>query len=62
MQRITDLVRAHWKAIIAAVALVLVQEVDDNTADWIITVLGLLGVAVKQNNPESKQRIYGRRD
>jgi hypothetical protein len=61
MQYVSDLVKAHWKAIIAAVALVLVQEVDDNTADWIISALGLIGVVVKGNDEGAKRRLYRRR-
>lgn len=60
IQKLTDLVTAHWKAIVAAVALVLLQEVDDNTADWIIAALGTLGVIVKGNNPDAVARIYRR--
>jgi hypothetical protein len=61
LQKLKDLVTAHWKAIVAAVALVLVQEVDDQTADWIILALGTLGVVVKSNDPDAVARIYRKR-
>lgn len=58
IQKLKDLVTAHWKAIIAAVALVLIQEVDDQTADWIIVALGILGVTLKGNDEDAKRRIW----
>jgi hypothetical protein len=58
IQKLKDLVTAHWKAVVALVALVLIQEVDDNTADWIIAGLGLIGVVAKRNDPDAVARIY----
>lgn len=53
-----DLLHAHRKAILAAVAIVLVQFVDSETADWIVAALGTLLVGAVPNDHAASDRIY----
>lgn len=58
---IIDLIKAHWKAIITAITVVVIQEVDQETIDWAAAVLGSILVVIKENNPASVARIYRNR-
>lgn len=53
-----DLIQAHRKALLAALALVLVQVVDSNTADWIVAVVGVLITGATPNDHAASDRIY----
>jgi hypothetical protein len=58
---ILDIVRAHRKVILAALSVVLIQVVDQNTVDWIVGVIGTLLVGGVPNDERAKDRIYRRR-
>jgi hypothetical protein len=57
---IRDYITAHWKVIIGLVALIAVQLVGSDTADWIFVVLGTLGIGGVPNDQGAKARIYPR--
>jgi hypothetical protein len=61
MQQVLDVLRAHRKVILAALSVVLIQVVDQDTADWIIAVVGTLLVGGVPNDEAAKDRIYHRR-
>ena len=59
---ILDLLHAHRKFVLALLSLVLVQVVDSDTADWIVTAVGALLVGGVPNDEGAKRRVYkGRR-
>ena len=53
-----DYVAAHRKAIIAGAALLSVQEVDSETVDWVVSVLGVALTLLTPNDAAAKFRIY----
>ena len=53
-----DYLNAHRKAIIAGVSLLLVQEVDSETADWIVSATGVFFTLITPNDRAAAFRIY----
>lgn len=55
-----DYLQAHRKAIVAAIAAVLVLVVDQETADKIVGAVGVLLTLLVPNDEGAIQRVYHR--
>lgn len=55
-----DYIRAHRKAILAALTGVLVLVVEPATADEIVGVVGVILTWFVPNDQDAKRRIYGK--
>lgn len=60
MDYVLDLLRAHRKAVLAAVSVLLIQFVDQGTVDWVVAVIGTLLVGATPNDEDAKRRVYKR--
>lgn len=61
MQTILDLIHAHRKSLLAALTAFLIQFVDSETADWIVTGVGIALTYFVPNDEGAKERVYRRR-
>lgn len=58
---VLDYVKAHYKVLVGLAALLLVQFVGSETADWVIVALGALGIGGTPNDPDALRRVYPRK-
>lgn len=60
MQALLDYARTYRKAVLAALALLLIQFVDSETVDWVVAVVGTLLVGATPNDQAAAARVRNR--
>lgn len=61
MPALLDLIDAHRKVLFTALTAFLIQYVDNATADWIVTGVGIALTFLVPNDEEAKRRVYRKR-
>lgn len=58
---VLTLVRAHRKVVLAGLTVLLVQVVDNDTADWIVGIVGTVLTGGVPNNERAVDVVYPNR-